>query len=66
MAAREITQCVGIDLGTSTCSIGFWRNEFVEFIPTENGTHSMPAYIAFTETEVLVGEAAKMQQLRNM
>lgn len=50
---------VGIDLGTANSRVAIWRNGRVEMIPTEQGHHTTPPYVAFTDMERLVGDAAK-------
>ncbi|KAM3137620.1 hypothetical protein pb186bvf_010234 [Paramecium bursaria] len=56
---------VGIDLGTTKHSIGVWMNNSFQIIENEEGFGSTPSYIAFTENEILIGEAAKNQAARN-
>ncbi|EGZ09322.1 hypothetical protein PHYSODRAFT_339666 [Phytophthora sojae] len=56
---------VGIDLGTTGSRVGVWRNERVEFIPNRQQAYWTPSYVAFTETALLVGEAAKRQLTTN-
>jgi heat shock protein 1/8 len=50
---------VGIDLGTSYCCVGVWRNNRVEIIPNDDGNRSTPSYVGFYESECLFGDAAK-------
>jgi len=57
---------VGIDLGTSRSSVCIYRNNKVEIIPNEYGGYITPSVVAFTRTDVLVGEPAKDQQKSNL
>lgn len=57
--------CVGIDLGTTYSCVAVMRNGRVEIISNEQGNRTMPSYVAFTENERLVGEAAKNQAAMN-
>lgn len=42
-----------------------WQNDRVEIIANDQGNRTTPSYVAFTETERLIGDAAKNQVAKN-
>ena len=56
---------IGIDLGTTYCCVGIFRNGKVDIIPNENGSRTTLSMVSFTKKERIIGESAKNIMTRN-
>jgi L1 cell adhesion molecule like protein len=62
---KDYLGAIGIDLGTTYSCVAVWQKDGVEVVPNEFGNRVTPSYVAFTDTERLVGQSAFNQCAMN-
>ncbi|CAF4054722.1 unnamed protein product, partial [Rotaria sordida] len=54
-------RAIDIDFGTAYSCVAVFQNGNAEIIPNEQDNRTTPSFIAFTNNERLIGDAAKNQ-----
>ena len=60
-----MSPAIGIDLGTTYSCVGIFRDDRIEIIANDQGNRTTPSFVAFTDTERLIGDSAKNQVAMN-
>ena len=64
MESTEST-AIGIDLGTTNSCVAVWKNGQIQIAPSDMGTRTTPSVVSFTDSERIIGVAAKKRMKSN-
>ena len=56
---------IGIDLGTTNSCVAVWKNGQIQIAPSEMGTRTTPSVVSFTDSERIIGVAARKRMKSN-
>ena len=65
MSVKGEKVAIGIDLGTTYSCVAVWRHNRVEIIPNDQGNRTTPSYVAFTDSQRMIGDPAFNRAARN-
>ncbi|KAJ6824862.1 heat shock cognate 70 kDa protein 2-like [Iris pallida] len=65
MTGKGEGRTIRIDLGTTYSCVGVWQHDRVEIIANDQRNRTTPSYVAFTDSERLIDNAAKNQVAMN-
>ena len=61
MATKKV-KAIGIDLGTTYSCVAVWQHNRVEVISNDQGNRTTPSYVAFSDTQRLLGDSAMIHE----
>ena len=62
---NSTSTAIGIDLGTTNSCVAVWKNGQIQIAPSEMGTRTTPSVVSFTDSERIIGVAAKKRMRSN-